>query len=337
MAKTSASQKNNVKALLSQNKSIREVAKRTHVSKSKVQMIAARNGLSSNNKGGRPAKLNQRDVTYMLSLLTSGRCKTAQKLAKMMSEDKGIPISRFTVSRELHKAGMKSGTKKKKPFISEKNKKTRLQFAQAHKDWTVEDWKDVVFSDETKINRFGSDGCEWAWFRDKEGLQKRNVKQTVKHGGGGLMLWGCITVDGVGYLAEIEGTMDSDLYMEILEGELRRTIDYYEIDEDRMVFQQDNDSKHKAKKTADFLHDQTYTTMIWPSQSPDLNPIENCWSYLKQKLYSYPTPALGMRDLFERIEKEWELISSDYIETLYDSMPRRMAAVIKAKGMWTKY
>jgi hypothetical protein len=93
-------------------------------------------------------------------------------------------VSRKTVARELNKAGMKAGTKKKKPAISEKNRKERLAFAKSHKNWSVEDWKTVIFSDETKINRFGSDGMSWSWYRDGESLQPRNVVQTTKHGGG---------------------------------------------------------------------------------------------------------------------------------------------------------
>jgi hypothetical protein len=51
--------------------------------------------------------------------------------------------------------------KKKKPLLSVKHRKTRLAFAQKYGKWTVEDWKRVIWSDETKINRFGSDGREW--------------------------------------------------------------------------------------------------------------------------------------------------------------------------------
>ena len=53
---------------------------------------------------------------------------------------------------------MKAVVRKKRPFLSEKHRKQRMDFALAHQDWTVENWKKVVWSDETKINRMGSDG-----------------------------------------------------------------------------------------------------------------------------------------------------------------------------------
>ncbi len=58
----------------------------------------------------------------------------------------------------------------------------------AHKDWTVEDWERVVWSDETKINCLGSDGCKWVWKRLGEGLSDRLVEGTVKFGEGSIII-----------------------------------------------------------------------------------------------------------------------------------------------------
>ena len=68
---------------------------------------------------------------------------------------------------------MKSGEKKKK--ISKKHVQARLKFAKEHLEWTAEDWKRVLFSDESKINRFNSDGRSWTWFRDSNSIETRNV------------------------------------------------------------------------------------------------------------------------------------------------------------------
>ncbi|KAG0973112.1 hypothetical protein G6F29_013042 [Rhizopus arrhizus] len=73
----------------------------------------------------------------------------------------------------------------------------------AHKDWTVDDWKRVIWSDETKINRFNSDRRTWAWIRSGESLKYHHVKMTVKRGGGNIMLWSAITYTGVGWMCKI--------------------------------------------------------------------------------------------------------------------------------------
>ena len=68
-----------------------------------------------------------------------------------------------------------------------------MDFALAHKDWTLEDWKRVVWSDETKINLLVSDGRQWVWKKPGEKLSNRLVKETKKCGGGSLMMWGCMS------------------------------------------------------------------------------------------------------------------------------------------------
>ncbi|KAG1029711.1 hypothetical protein G6F43_014000 [Rhizopus delemar] len=125
----------------------------------------------------------------------------------------------------------------------------------AHRDWTIDDWKRVVWSDETKINRFNSDGRTWTWIRSGESLKSHHVKMTVKHGGGNIMLWSAITYAGVGWMCKINGNMDKTLYKEILEDELERTIEYgtnkLGLERHQVIFQHDSDPKHTVgQKTA---------------------------------------------------------------------------------------
>jgi len=88
------------------------------------------------------------------------------------------------------------------------HRKARLKWAQEHLEWTVEDWKKVIWSDETKINRLGSDGPGMKWVDTEEnGLEKHNVTGTVKFGGGNVMIWGCMTWQGVRY-AQISRRQD---------------------------------------------------------------------------------------------------------------------------------
>ena len=77
--------------------------------------------------------------------------------------------------------------------------------------------------------------------------------------------------------------------------------------------------------------------MIWPPQSADLNPIEHLWTHLKARLCEYETPASEIAELWERVQTEWEAIPKKECQKLIESIPRRLAAVIKAKGGYTKY
>ena len=95
-----------------------------------------------------------------------------------------------TVQNGMKEMGMKAAVKRKRPLLTKKHKRERMDFALEHVDWTVEDWKTVVWSDETKINCLGSDGRQWVWKKAGEGLSERLVKGTKKFGGGSLMMWG---------------------------------------------------------------------------------------------------------------------------------------------------
>ena len=212
-----------------------------------------------------------------------------------------------------------------------------LKFAKYHENWTVEDWKRVLWSDETKINRIGSDGRVYTWKQKGESLLDRITTSTVKHGGGNnLMVWGCMGWNGVGKFIEVQGSMDAQQYCDILDDGLVDSFEKLEIKEER-IFQQDNDPKHTSKKATQWFEDNDIQLLLWPAQSPDLNPIEHLWVHLKRTLQGYPTPPKGVHELWERVEEEWNGISAETCQNLIESMPRRIKAVIKAKGGHTNY
>jgi hypothetical protein len=227
--------------------------------------------------------------------------------------------------------------KKKKPLLSVRHRKARLAFAQKYREWTVEDWKRVIWSDETKINRFGSDGREWVWKQKGEGLIEREVQGTVKFGGGNIMVWGCMGWNGVGHLAEVEGRMDADQYVSILEDHMLPSLEESGISGEEVIFQQDNDPKHTSKKAKKWMKDNNITLLDWPAQSPDLSPIEHQWVHLKRQLDQYSTAPKGVWEIWERVVEEWDKIPAEVCQNLIESMPRRLEAVIKARGGHTKY
>ncbi|KAL7285245.1 hypothetical protein ACG7TL_000339 [Trametes sanguinea] len=321
-----------------QNLSISAIRAKTGVSRGQISKIRSANcpGVHKS-KGGRPSLLSEVDICRTTRLIETGKADTATEVHAAIKDTflKGVSVQ--TIRRALKKAGMKAVTKKKRPFLSKVHRAKRYAFALSKKDWTVEDWKKVVWSDETKINRVGSDGRKWVWKKKGEGLKDRLVEGTLKHGGGSLMFWGCFGWQGTGHSCKIDGKMDADLYVEIIEDELLNSLYHWDYNVDDVTFQQDNDPKHTSKKAKRCFAKHKIEVMEWPPQSPDLNPIEHLWVALKQRLAAYEHPPMSMRELWERVQVEWEDISERECRNLVESMPSRIQAVLKAEGGYTKY
>lgn len=293
-------------------------------------------------KSGRPQLLTDSEKRYIARLIDRDKAKHAVDVAKVFNKDRDVPVSTQTIRRALRDAGLKAKTKKKKPAISKVNKNKRLKWALEHEQWTEDDWKRVIWSDETKINRFGSDGNRYSWVRTDTSLQPKLIEPTVKFGGGNIMMWGCMTWSGIGAMARIEGKMDGPMFVNILRECLVPTLEACMLlpefpPYNQLYFQQDNDPKHTSNVAKSFFASQGFKLMQWPPQSPDLNPIEHLWFKIKREIYSYPEPARGIHELWDRVQREWLKIKPEYCQNLIKSMPSRIKAVIAAKGLQTKY
>ena len=151
------------------------------------------------------------------------------------------------------------------------------------------------------------------------------------------MVWGCMTWDGAGLACKIDGKMDADLYCKILEDELQGTLEYYDKSPSDIIFQQDNDSKHTNKKAQTWFKNHGFQLLQWLAQSPDLNPIEHLWTHIKRRIEEDKEPPNSVHKLWDRIQEEWDKVEPDVCQNLIESMPRRLNAVLKANGGYTKY
>jgi hypothetical protein len=242
-----------------------------------------------------------------------------------------------TVRNALNKEGLVARVKARKPLLWPRHFKARLNFCRRYKSWTAADWARVIFSDETKINQMGSDGRVYVWGKWGSKHTKREIIPTVKHGGGSLMIWGCMTSRGVGQMCEVEGIMDKVKYARILDHHILASACSLGMRGNDFVFQHDGDPKHRSGLVTDWIKDHKIKVLDWPAQSPDLNPIEHLWDHVKRQLNAYETYPTGMHELLCRVEAEWAKIPSEVTEKLVLSMPNRIKAVIEVKGGPTKY
>ena len=159
---------------------------------------------------GRPSKLTSRDKRALARLVANGRTKTAVEATRTINLEREYKVSSVTVRRALREQGLRAIKRVKKPKLSKVYKRARLQWALEHEIWTFEDWKRVVWSDETKINRLNSDGIKYAWSKSPSDYPAEVVEETLKFGGGSMMIWGCISWLGAGGMSPVVGRMYSE-------------------------------------------------------------------------------------------------------------------------------
>jgi len=330
--------KERILSLLRAHGSIKSVAKTAGVGTMTVSRLK-RSFLPtlSNQASGCPYILSDITLRRISRNVLKGECTTGKDVHKRLQQE-GIQISYQTTLNSLRRIRINPRKKTKKPFLSKKHKQERLKWARAHQHWTVDDWRRVIFSDETKINLWNSDGIKYCLRKQDTPLQPFHIEETVKHGGGSLMFWGCMTSKGLGYGCQIyDGTMKAVDYIHILDTTLKDSLEYYGYGSDDFIFQHDNDRKHTATATKAYLENEEIEVLPWPSQSADLNPIEHVWNYLKVQIGLRDKRPTSIHNLWQVVLEEWEKIPIQFIQSLYTSMPKRIQAVLKARGGHTRY
>ena len=210
--------------LLKNGLSTHQIAQQVGISKSMVSKIRkdAPTELPTP-KSGRKKKLNHLHMSWINQFVGRNPRTTLRKACQEVLNQLKVKLAPSTLRKALLFNHFKARKIIKKPLLTIKHKKEHLAFAQAHKDWTVDDWKTVIWSDETKINRLGSDGKQHCWI-NKAGFSSKLVRPTLKYHGGNIMVWGVMTHKGVGEVHVIRQRMTALIYIDILEQNLLPTL-----------------------------------------------------------------------------------------------------------------
>ena len=317
--------------------SYRQISAKTNCSISGISKIISKykntGSLMRKNGSGRPRKTTTRIDNIIYRISKCDRFKTANKIAEEMKKSGHVDVSAATIRRRLFSYGLKGCSASKKIMISAKNRRIRLCFARAHLGWSIEDWEKILFSDESKFLCLSSDGRVYVRRFENEKFHPRCTKPTIQAGGGSVMVWGCMSANGVGPLLRLGKPYNATSYNTILH-EVVKPFSSDNLPED-FIFQQDNAPVHTARKVKQSLQYLRFNVMDWPPQSPDLNVIEHLWGIIKKHLQTIHFKRTD--DLWCQIQEIWANISTDTCRKLVASMPERMAEVIKNEGHPTRY
>lgn len=168
----------------------KKISKRLLIPRSTVASIVQKykkTGNIANKKGqGRKKKTTERIDRAIVRKILANRRQSAVKIAYEIQNEFNVNLHPQTIRNRINSKGYSGRIAVKKPFISAKNKRIRLQWAKDKINWSLDQWKHVIWSDETKILLFGSDGVIRTWRKANEKYKAECLRATIKHGGGKL-------------------------------------------------------------------------------------------------------------------------------------------------------
>jgi transposase len=319
-------------------KTKREIASEVGVSLATVNRIIKRHeesgDISVKRKGkcGAKRKTSKRDDQRLLRSSRNDCRKTAVDLARELAET-GVNVTPMTVRRRLIEAGRPARKPVKKQLLTVAMKAKRLAWAKKYENWTVEDWKRVLFSDES---HFIVQGQQFRFIRrGNEKLNSSHIVQATKHPLK-KMFWGCFSYYGPGPLVPVTGMMNSEKYQPML---VERMIPEMKKrwPNGGGIFQQDLAPCHTSKKMVKFFKESHIEVLDWPGNSPDINPIENIWAICKNRMSK--SDCTTVEKLISTIIHTWfrdeRMLST--CQNLVESMTKRVKLLVEAKGGHIKY
>jgi transposase len=293
------------------------------------------NQISNAPRSGRPPILSERDIRHLVNIVKEDRQQSLDEITDKFNDLSVVSVSSRTIERTLHNEGFYGRAGKRKPLVSEVNRKKRLEWCKERKNWDSE-WNTIIWSVESRFLLFQNDAYHWVWRRPHEKYDVDCLIPTIKSGNQGVMVWGCFTRNKIGPLIQVSGKITGSVYIEVLENNLLPFIN--ELDNNlEYVFQDDNAPVHRAKIVKQWMQDNSVKNISWPAQSPDLNPIEHLWDVLERKVRKHEPHPKNLTELMTILNEEWNKIESEVIENLIESMPRRVEAVIDSHGNPTRY
>lgn len=226
-------------------------------------------------------KLTDRDLRKIKTEVKKAPYSTSRSIF----ENAGLPkMSRTTRCKALKSIG-KVKKMTKRPLLTEKHKENRVKWAT---EYLKTNFENVLFTDECRATLDGPDGWAKGWVVDGQSTTTRISRQ---QGGGGVMFWaGIMGSSLLGPFRVDDGVkLNSEGYCAFLN---EHFLTWFKSQRpqfrNKLVFMHDNAPSHASNHTKQWLSEQGLRNeklMVWPPNSPDLNPIENFWSIVKQKVY----------------------------------------------------
>jgi len=267
---------------------------------------------------GRKTKVTQTVARAIGQHVHNNSAISTRQLATKIQATHNINISHVAVWEHMKKKGYQSSLPIGTPMLTDRHIAMRIAWAQVH---LQDNWTRTVFTDETAFDLFRNKVKRWhkSGYRPIRRLPKSRQK---------VMAWGGISERGKTSLFCFTNIMDGPFYVSILENQLLPAAK--EMFGRDWRLQQDNDPKHTSRVAKAFITDNRVNVIEWPSNSPDLNPIENMWHLVKNNVEK--RMPKDTNELTQFMIEEWEAIPQAVVNNLIGSMKHRCELVLAQNG-----
>lgn len=319
--------------------SIHQISAQTGYCRSTVSRLLKRHndtGSYSRRPGSGSTRVTTaREDRHLVNSAQRSHTVTATRLRQEHLNASGRLISTQTVRNRLHEAGLYARRQCRQVFLLPRHRRARLEWATEHLNWGSNEWRRVLFSDESRFTIDGPDRRIKIWRRTGERYFNSNFQEVDTFHQKSLMIWAGIGYNMKSVFHTIEGNLTALKYRdEILDIHVRP---FNEARNGDFVFMDDNARPHRGHVVTNYLRDHEIEHLEWPAKSPDLNPIEHLWDQLGRALNDSPRRPCTLEDLKNSLQQEWEQIPMENVIQLVESMPRRCMAVVEARGGHTRY
>ena len=248
----------------------------------------------------------------------------------------GLQVSTQTIRNRLREAGLRSRIAAQKPRLQPHHKAARRRWGRLTRGFTRNQWKNCLFTDECRFTLVPGTRRIRVWRRRGE---RRHNPQMVNarelYGGGGIMVWGGISHNGKTDLVEINGNLTGLRYRdEILQPHV---LPYAGAVGNGFILVDDNARPHRHHQVNEFVEENGVERMDWPAKSPDLNPIEQVWAYMKERINRRLTEHHGIAQLRHMVQQEWANLPPQFVNRLVRSMNSRARQCVMYRGDYTDY
>jgi len=335
----SAEDRGRALGMLQRNTSMREVARQLGVSHSVISRLwhrhLATGRLQDRPRSGRPKKTTNREDRYITRQAIQNRWAPSSFIRQQLRAYSNVNVSLQTIRNRLHAANIRSYRPAVRRRLTPDHRRQRRAFCRRHGRWNRRQWAQVLFSDESRFCLFSNDGRRNVWRRRGERYLDCTVRETVSFGGGSVMVWGAFSLHHRSPLYHVQGNLTGVRYRdEIL---ARLVVPTLQLIGPGAILQDDNARPHRAGVANNFVQAAQINRMDWPSNSPDLNPIEHVWDELDRRVRrNHPAPA-NANQLLQMLQAEWQGLPQAFFTKLINSMRTRCADCLNNNGGYTRY